>query len=545
MADDAQGPYRRSAARREKEGQGKSRFRLPVLERLVWNVGTIGLEGTPGFGDELEALEKGKLEAHAVYNERDGFGWRFHSCISNVRREWRVLLPSERSCPPHERRRQQPAPRPRLRPARTWRPGLRRVRPAVRGRDDLRPSCEGRGNYEARGEGRDHPPRLLRQEQLRRQALPYQVAPMAPGPLPHRCGFRPTGQADRLRPPLQDAPEAGKQDRPLHGVRVAGTGGGRLPCPYPRRLVVPARAQGDRGRTPQAGFRQVRRGRDRQARVVRETRGKIPSSATNNGQARQRLRLHYDGQLLLSYAYGDTERRTMGKETRLGKMPGVRRGADERFGLRREPRHVHRVRQDVPRTSPRTGHEKEEDKEGEKGEGAAPAFRQAQGQGVSVVFAEEPGYLCWFYDAVDGNEELKQAIAALPEFPARLAKYRERKGLKDKTLEQRIEEVVARMFAVEPTPQETDALCDRLFNGQAAPAARRPRYGRRRRLPRKTLPGGPGCPRIRDHGSDGDQPDKTTGASGQAWLLPELLTAKLEEEISDKKAERQLPELRK
>ena len=93
-------------------------------------------------------------------------------------------------------------------------------------------------------------------------------------------------------------------------------------------------------------------------------------------------------------------------------------------------------------------------------------FGKHKGKAISVVFAEEPGYLCWFYDAVDGNEDLKRAIVALPEFPARLAKYRERKGLKDKTLEQRIEEVVARMFAVEPTPQETDDLCDRLFHGQ-------------------------------------------------------------------------------
>ena len=44
----------------------------------------------------------------------------------------------------------------------------------------------------------------------------------------------------------------------------------------------------------QAGFRQVRRGRDRQAHFVREKRGSIPSSFTNNRQARQRLRLHYD-----------------------------------------------------------------------------------------------------------------------------------------------------------------------------------------------------------------------------------------------------------
>ncbi len=93
-------------------------------------------------------------------------------------------------------------------------------------------------------------------------------------------------------------------------------------------------------------------------------------------------------------------------------------------------------------------------------------FGKHKGKVISAVFVEEPGYLCWFYDAVDGNEEVKRAIAALPGFAARLAKYRERKGLKDKTLEQRIEEVVARMFAVVPTPQVTDALCDRLFNGQ-------------------------------------------------------------------------------
>jgi 3-methyladenine DNA glycosylase/8-oxoguanine DNA glycosylase len=72
--------------------------------------------------------------------------------------------------------------------------------------------------------------------------------------------------------------------------------------------------------------------------------------------------------------------------------------------------------------------------------------------------------LAWFYDVVDGNEELKHAIAALPGFAVRLAQYRERKGLKEKTLDQKIEEVVARMFAVDPSPAEVDDLCERLFN---------------------------------------------------------------------------------
>jgi hypothetical protein len=91
-----------------------------------------------------------------------------------------------------------------------------------------------------------------------------------------------------------------------------------------------------------------------------------------------------------------------------------------------------------------------------------------KGKPLTTILAEEPGYLCWFFDTVDGYEDLKQAIAALPEFPARLAKHRERKQLKEKTLEQRIEEVVCRMFAVEPSPAELDSLCDELFHGRDA-----------------------------------------------------------------------------
>ena len=49
----------------KRKDRRKSKFRLPVLEMLVWNVGTIGLEGTPGFDDELEAMEKEKLERTA------------------------------------------------------------------------------------------------------------------------------------------------------------------------------------------------------------------------------------------------------------------------------------------------------------------------------------------------------------------------------------------------------------------------------------------------------------------------------------------------
>jgi hypothetical protein len=40
-------------------------------------------------------------------------------------------------------------------------------------------------------------------------------------------------------------------------------------------------------------------------------------------------------------------------------------------------------------------------------------------------------------------------------------------------------------------------------------------------------------------------PTGRPGHQRRPWLLLELLTAKMEEEISDKKAERQLPELPK
>ena len=89
-----------------------------------------------------------------------------------------------------------------------------------------------------------------------------------------------------------------------------------------------------------------------------------------------------------------------------------------------------------------------------------------RGRAIAAVIQEEPSYLCRFYDTVDGFEDIKQMIAALPEFAVRLAKYRERQQIKDKTLEQRIEEVVCRMFAVEPSPAEVDSLCDQLFHSQ-------------------------------------------------------------------------------
>ena len=43
-------------------------------------------------------------------------------------------------------------------------------------------------------------------------------------------------------------------------------------------------------------------------------------------------------------------------------------------------------------------------------------FGKHRGKPISEVFRQDPSYLAWFCDTVDGNEVLKQAIRALPGF---------------------------------------------------------------------------------------------------------------------------------
>lgn len=91
-------------------------------------------------------------------------------------------------------------------------------------------------------------------------------------------------------------------------------------------------------------------------------------------------------------------------------------------------------------------------------------FGKFKGRTLREIMYEEPGYLCWFHDTVDDQQDIKAAMAALPGFPARLAAYRERRSVKRRTLEETIEEVVTRMFRVEPTQGEIDTLCDESFD---------------------------------------------------------------------------------
>ena len=96
-------------------------------------------------------------------------------------------------------------------------------------------------------------------------------------------------------------------------------------------------------------------------------------------------------------------------------------------------------------------------------------FGKHRGKTLAAVLREEPSYLCWLMEKVDGCEDIKKAISKLPGFREEWEKYYARKHRKELTTRQVVEETVRRMFgAAEPTRTETlDSLCDRLFNAPA------------------------------------------------------------------------------
>ncbi len=93
-------------------------------------------------------------------------------------------------------------------------------------------------------------------------------------------------------------------------------------------------------------------------------------------------------------------------------------------------------------------------------------FGKHRGKTLAAVLQEEPSYLCWFMEKVEGCGEVKKAIAGLPGFREEWAKHQERKRCKEANVRKVVEETVSRMLGVEqpPSPEQLDDLCDRLFN---------------------------------------------------------------------------------
>ena len=166
--------------------------------------------------------------------------------------------------------------------------------------------------------------------------------------------------------------------------------------------------------------------------------------------------------MLLSWTYSGIERKTMkGQELDWGRCPDC---GEELLNVSDSEENLVMCTEcgktfPEPPLGPVTKKRKEK-----KGKELRLPFGRFKGRTLVDVMREEPSYLCWFHDTVEDRRELKAAMEALPDFPARLAAYRERRSVKQRTLEETIEDVVTRMFRVEPTQGEVDRLCDELFD---------------------------------------------------------------------------------
>ncbi len=91
-------------------------------------------------------------------------------------------------------------------------------------------------------------------------------------------------------------------------------------------------------------------------------------------------------------------------------------------------------------------------------------FGKHKGRTLAAVLQEEPSYLCWFVETVEGCEDVKQAILALPGFREEQARHYERKRRKEASVRKPAEGTVGRVLGAEqPTRQGTGDLYERLF----------------------------------------------------------------------------------
>ena len=91
-------------------------------------------------------------------------------------------------------------------------------------------------------------------------------------------------------------------------------------------------------------------------------------------------------------------------------------------------------------------------------------FGKFKGETLSWVYEQEPSYLSWFHETVDGCEQVKEAIRALPGMEAHLTAFRERRRALPRNLtptQQQVEWLMGK-FSVETV----DKVCEELFGGE-------------------------------------------------------------------------------
>ncbi len=92
-------------------------------------------------------------------------------------------------------------------------------------------------------------------------------------------------------------------------------------------------------------------------------------------------------------------------------------------------------------------------------------FGKFEGQTLRWVHEQEPSYLAWFHETVDGCEEVKEAIRMLEGIEAHLAAFRQKRQMSPRksisSTQQEVEWLMGKFSA-----QTVDEVCDELFGGE-------------------------------------------------------------------------------
>ena len=88
-------------------------------------------------------------------------------------------------------------------------------------------------------------------------------------------------------------------------------------------------------------------------------------------------------------------------------------------------------------------------------------FGKFKGQKLAFVYEQQPSYLAWFHETVEGCEDVKAAIRALDGIERHLTAFRERQRQSPKRLNSTQQEVEWLMGKF--TSQTIDRVCDELF----------------------------------------------------------------------------------
>jgi hypothetical protein len=85
-------------------------------------------------------------------------------------------------------------------------------------------------------------------------------------------------------------------------------------------------------------------------------------------------------------------------------------------------------------------------------------FGKYGGETLAWVYEQEPGYVAWFHETVDGCEDVKEAIRALDGIETHLTAFRQKRRQPSTTTQQEVEWLTGTFSA-----QTVDFVCDELF----------------------------------------------------------------------------------